>query len=189
MILPIVAYGNSILKKEGINIDIKQSEIQKFIEDMFETMDHCNGVGLAAPQVNKSYKLFVIDSNKIDSDEDSRKSKDEVGVRKVFINPEIIEEFGNMVDYEEGCLSIPGVYGNVSRHSQLKMSYTDIDGTEKTETFSGFTARVIQHEYDHIMGQLFIEKLKPLKKQLIRKKLEDIKKGIVKSRYKMIFAN
>lgn len=187
MVLPVVAYGMPILKKVGEQVDLNDPQLDTLIQNMYETMDFCKGVGLAAPQINKSLLLFVIDSSKIDSDEDNRKSKDEVGLRDVFINPIILEEFGEIKSYEEGCLSIPAVYGNVDRPSKLRIEYTNSKKERVTQEFEGFTARVIQHEYDHIQGVLFVDKLKPMKKQLIKRRLDDIKKGKVSARYKMIF--
>jgi peptide deformylase len=187
MVLPVVAYGMPILKKVGETVDLNDPQLDTLIQNMYETMDFCKGVGLAAPQINKSLLLFVIDSSKIDSDEDNRKSKDEVGLREVFINPIILEEYGEIKGYEEGCLSIPAVYGNVDRPSKLKIEYTNSKKERVTQEFDGFTARVIQHEYDHIQGVLFVDKLKPMKKQLIKRRLDDIKKGKVSARYKMIF--
>ncbi len=188
MIYPIVAYGNTILKKkcEAVELDIKL--ITPIVENMVETMYKCRGVGLAAPQVGLSSRIFVIDSSKANHD-DERKDKSEEGIKEVFINAEMLDEFGELISMEEGCLSIPGIYGNVERHQSIRIRYYDMTLTLQEKEFNGFTARVIQHEYDHIEGALFVEKLKPMKKQLIKRKLEDIKKGQIHSKYKMKFAN
>ncbi len=155
---------------------------------MFETMEYCKGVGLAAPQVGISNRIFIIDSSKT-NDDDDRKSKSDKPVREVFINAVMLEETGEIVNYEEGCLSIPGIYGNVDRPKNIKIRYYDGNFQLQEKEFTGFVARIIQHEYDHIEGVLFIDKLKPIKKQLIRRKLEDLKKGISTVRYKMKYAN
>lgn len=186
MVLPVVAYGSPILKKVAVDIELNKDVILKLVSDMYETMNHCKGVGLAAPQINMSLRVFIIDSTKM-ADDDDRKNKNEKGIKQTFINPIILEQYGELCSYEEGCLSIPNVYGNVERPSHLKIKYFDEKLEEKIEVFSGFTARIIQHEYDHIEGVLFTELLKPIKKQLIRRKLDDIRKGKIYSKYKMKF--
>lgn len=187
MVLPVVAYGSPILKKVAEDIELNKDVIQKLIADMYDTMYFCKGVGLAAPQINLSQRVFIIDSSQM-AEDDERKKKDEKGCKQAFINPTIIEEFGEICSYEEGCLSIPNIYGNVERLEHLKIEYYDENLVFKTDIFSGFTARIIQHEYDHIEGVLFTDHLKPIKKQLIKRKLEDIRKGKIHSRYKMKFA-
>lgn len=181
MIYPIVAYGNPILKKEAE--EIKEGEnLQEIIQDMFSTMDHANGVGLAAPQINKGIRLFVIDSSLMLDEQD-----EEIGVRKVFINPLILDEYGDNYGFEEGCLSIPEVRAEIIRPEKLTIEYFDENWILKEEEFSGMTARVIQHEYDHLEGILFIDYLKGLKKRLVKGKLVDISKGKVPTDYRMIY--
>lgn len=181
MIYPIVAYGNPILKKEAE--EIKEGEdLQEIIQDMFSTMDHANGVGLAAPQINKGIRLFVIDSSLMLDEQDEEK-----GVRKVFINPIILDEYGDTYGFEEGCLSIPDVRAEIIRPEKLKIEYFDENWNLKEEEYSGMTARVIQHEYDHLEGILFIDYLKGLKRRLVQGKLIDISKGKIPTDYRMIY--
>lgn len=188
MIYPIYAYGQPVLKKKAEEIELQINTIKPIVEDMFETMYHCKGVGLAAPQIGLSIRLFVIDSSKLNAD-DERKEEKEDGIKEVFINPTITNEYGGIIAMEEGCLSIPNIYGHVERERTIHIQYYNAQLELQEKTFSGFTARVIQHEYDHIEGVLFVEKLKPLKKQIIKRKLEDIKRGAIHARYKMKFAN
>lgn len=185
MIYPIYAYGQPVLKKKAENT-VLNDELKTLITDMYETMYACRGVGLAAPQIGKSIRLFVIDSSKL-NDDDERKDKSEEGLKEAFINAEMITEKGGINSYEEGCLSIPAIYGNVERESVIKIKYYNEKFELIEKEFHGFTARVIQHEYDHIEGILFVDKLKPIKKQLIKRKLEDIKKGLIPLKYKMKF--
>lgn len=180
MILPIVAYGDAVLKKVASKIDTNTPELQQLIANMFETMYQANGVGLAAPQVGKSLQLFVADATVM---EDLKES----GFKKVFINPEILEESGTAWEYEEGCLSIPGIRENVSRLPKVKIKYLDENFNAYTEVYEGIPARIIQHEYDHLQGKLFIDYLSPLKKQLLKGKLSDISKGKTDADYKMRF--
>lgn len=181
MIYPIVAYGNPILKKEAE--EIKEGEdISKLIEDMYATMDHANGVGLAAPQINKGIRLFVIDSNLMLDEEDKEK-----GFRKVFINPIILDEYGDDYGFEEGCLSIPDVRAEIIRPEKLTIEYFDENWKLHEEEFSGMSARVIQHEYDHLEGVLFVDYLKGLKKRLVKSKLIEISKGKVPTDYRMVY--
>jgi peptide deformylase len=185
MIYPIYAYGQPVLKKKAALVEL-QDDIKKLVADMYETMYHCRGVGLAAPQIGLSKRVFVIDSSML-NDDDERKDKNEDGVKETFINAEMLEEYGGIKPYEEGCLSIPRIYGNVDREQSIRIRYYN-DLFELVEKeFTGFTARVIQHEYDHIEGILFIDRLKPIKKQLIKRKLEDVKKGQIPLKYKMKF--
>lgn len=191
MILPIVAYGHPILRKVCEDITPDYPDLQKLVADMWETMYKSSGVGLAAPQVNRPIRLFVIDTEQIVEDfdeEDKKKYPNEKPVKRVFINAHIVEESGDTWAYNEGCLSIPKVREDVSRHAYLKLRYMDENFTEHVEDFTGITARVIQHEYDHIEGKLFIDYMPPLKKRLIKKKLDDITSGKVKVDYKMLFA-
>ncbi|MCS6818375.1 MAG: peptide deformylase [Chitinophagales bacterium] len=184
MILPIVAYGDPVLRKKCTEIDEQFSGLQELIDNMFETMEHARGVGLAAPQINMPIRLFVIDSTQMNDENDQPNPE---GLREVFINPNIIEETGEEWVFEEGCLSIPGIRENIVRLDTVKIQYYDRDFKFKENTFKGLTARVIQHEYDHIEGKLFIDYLKPLKRSLLKGKLENISKGKVEVSYKMRF--
>ncbi len=181
MIYPIVAYGNAILKKEAE--DIREGKaLEPMIADMFDTMDNASGVGLAAPQINKGIRLFVIDSNLM-LDEES----EEKGVRKAFINPIILDEYGDDYSFEEGCLSIPDVRAEITRPEKLTIEYFDENWELKEEEFSGLTARVIQHEYDHLEGILFVDYLKGLRKRMVKSKLLDVSKGKIPTDYRMVY--
>ena len=180
MILPIYAYGFSVLKKVAEDIDKDYPELETLISNMWDTMYNAHGIGLAAPQIGLSIRLFLVDTKQSMEEEDKDK-----GIKKVFINAEIIEEAGDDFSYEEGCLSIPGIKGEVYRPEQVKIKYLDENFVEHTEVYDGINARVIQHEYDHIDGILFTELLGPLKKRRIKKKLEDIKAGKLRGEYKM----
>jgi len=191
MILPIVAYGAPILRMVSREIDKDYPGLDKFIEDMWETMYASNGVGLAAPQVNKDIRLFVVDSSQIfenQEEEDKGKYPDEPGVKKVFINARIKALNGREWVYNEGCLSIPKIREDISRNEEITIDYYDETFEKHTDSFNGLTARIILHEYDHIEGKLFIDYLKPLKRKLMKGKLDDISKGKVKVDYKMMFA-
>lgn len=183
MLLPIYAYGHPVLRKKAEEITPDYPELSQFIVNMWETMYHAEGVGLAAPQVGRAIRLFVIDTVQLEE-----KGKDVVGFKKVFINAQKVEEKGKIWAYEEGCLSIPDIRGDVDRLDTLTLRYMDENFVEHTETFNGINARVIQHEYDHTEGILFLEYLKPVKKAMIRGRLENIRKGKVKVDYKMKFA-
>ena len=183
MILPIYAYGQPVLKKRAIEIEEGYEGLHELISNMWDTMYNAQGVGLAAPQVGLSVRLFIIDTIQV-MDEGNESD----GLKKVFINAKKIEENGELWTYEEGCLSIPNIRGDVERKEVFKLKYFDENFNEQIETFEGINARVIQHEYDHIEGTLFTEKLKPLKKKLIKRKLEAIRKGNVKSDYRLKFA-
>ena len=187
MILPIVAYGAAILRKVSEPIDADYPNLTKVIADMWETMYESNGVGLAAPQVNKNIRLFVMDSAQIF---ESREPEDEAyvdapGFKKVFINAQIVSTGGVEWIYNEGCLSIPKIREDVLRPAEVTLSYMDENFVAHTETFNGISARVILHEYDHIQGKLFIDYLKPLRRKILQGKLNDISKGKVKVDYKM----
>lgn len=181
MIYPIVAYGNPILKKEAEEIN-EGTELDDLIKDMFATMDNASGVGLAAPQINQGVRLFVIDSTLMLDEEDEEK-----GFRKVFINPIILDEYGDDYSFEEGCLSIPDIRAEITRPEKLTIEYFDENWKLHEEEFSGMTARVIQHEYDHLEGILFVDYLKGLKKRLVQSKLIDVSKGKVSTDYRMIY--
>lgn len=187
MLLPIYAFGQPVLKKVAAPIAPNHAGLQELIADMWETMYHAEGVGLAAPQVGQSIRLFVIDTLQLDKDE--KKDPKEVGFKKVFINAQKIEETGKPWAYEEGCLSIPRIRGDVERPETISLRYLDENFEEREETFTGVNARVVQHEYDHIEGVLFTEKLKPLKKRLIQRKLEAIRLGKISTDYKMKYFN
>ncbi len=186
MILPIYAYGQPVLKRKAENIDQDHPGLEQLIADMWETMYHAEGIGLAAPQIGESIRLFIIDTNILNKEKEGEEKK---GIKRVFINAQIIEEIGDEWAYEEGCLSIPEVRGDVERPEQVTLRYLDENFEEHTETFTGMNARVIQHEYDHIDGVLFIEHLKPIKKRLIKRRLENVRKGNIEVDYKMRFAN
>ncbi len=185
MILPIFAYGQPVLKKKAQPITSEYPDLEALIANMWETMYHANGVGLAAPQIGLGIRLFVVDTLQIAEKE---KETSETGIKKVFINAEILDESGALCAYEEGCLSIPDIRGDVDRQPDIRLRYCDEQFQVREEVFNGFNARVIQHEYDHIDGILFVDRLKPLKKRLIQRKLDAIKMGKVQSDYKMKFA-
>ena len=185
MILPIVAFGAPILRKKCSDISRDYPEFDTILANMWETMYEANGVGLAAPQVNKGIRLFLIDTTPFFDDEDEIK---EVIVKQAFINARILEESGEEWEFNEGCLSIPDLREDVSRKSIIKIEYMDENFKTHTETYDGLTARVIQHEYDHINGILFTDKLTALRKRMIKGKLMDIIKGKVNATYKMRFA-
>jgi peptide deformylase len=182
MILPIYAYGQPVLKKVAKPITPDYPELAELIENMWETMEHANGVGLAAPQIGLSIRLFVVDSRPMQEE-----GEEDQGIKKVFINAEILEESGDDWTHNEGCLSIPDINGDVDRPEGVTIRYQDENFVEHVEFFDGMNARVIQHEYDHIEGILFTEHLKPIKKRLVKKKLEKIKKGDIDIRYRMKF--
>jgi peptide deformylase len=180
MIYPIIAYGDPVLKKTAKNIEKNTIDLKKLAEDMFETMYNAHGVGLAAPQIGMSIRLFVVDGSPLDEEV----LKD---FKKVFVNPTILEEKGDEWPYEEGCLSIPGIRSDVMRQERVKLHYFDDDWHEHTKVFTGMAARIIQHEYDHIEGILFLDHLSPIKKRLMKSKLTNISKGVVDVDYKMKF--
>lgn len=190
MTLPIVAYGAPILRSISQEITPQYPDLQKLITDMWETMYASSGVGLAAPQVNKSIRLFVIDSAQVfenQDEEDKGKFPDEPGVKQVFINARIKSLNGKEWSYNEGCLSIPKIREDVTRNEEVVLEFQDENFENHTKTYNGLTARIILHEYDHIEGKLFIDYLKPLKRKLMKGKLDDISKGKVKVDYKMTF--
>lgn len=176
MILPIYLYGENVLRKQGIFIKEQSKEIDELIENMYITLEHADGVGLAAHQVGKPYKLFIVDylTSALESG----------GLREVFINPEILEFSEDTEYFEEGCLSLPGILEEVKRPIKIKVKYLDANFTEKEQEFTGFLARVIQHEFDHTNGKYFIDRLSPLKKKMIAKKLALILKRKIQIPYK-----
>jgi peptide deformylase len=189
MILPIVAYGSPILRRRAEDITKDYPGLEKLLEDMWETMYYSNGVGLAAPQINKGVRIFMVDSVQImDNLEPEEKGQypGDNGIKQVFINPKIIEFNGKEWPYNEGCLSIPKVREDVLRPGDVKMRWVNEKFEPLEATFTGITARVIQHEYDHLEGKLFIDYLSPLKRRLLKGKLLDISKGKVKMDYRLI---
>lgn len=180
MIHPIVAYGDPVLKKRGANIEKGEFDVKKLAEEMFETMYNAHGVGLAAPQIGKSIRMFVVDAEPMDEEECK-------GFKRVFINPEILEEYGDDWAFEEGCLSIPGIREDVFRAEELKIRYFDENWVEHEEILDGLKARVVQHEYDHIEGILFTDHLTAFKKRLLKNRLINISKGRTDANYRMKF--
>jgi peptide deformylase len=191
MILPIVAYGDPVLRKVAVAIDAEFPDLEKLINNMKETMYNASGVGLAAPQIGKAIRLFLIDASPFAEDDDLSEEERTVlkSFNRVFINPKILEEEGEEWLFNEGCLSIPEVREDVSRQPKITIEYQDENFTIHTETLEGLAARVFQHEYDHIEGILFTDKLSTLKKRIIKKKLENISKGKISADYRMRFPN
>ncbi len=195
MILPIVAYGHPVLRKECSEIAPEYQDLAKLIENMWETMYGSSGVGLAAPQINKNIRLFVVDSAQMfakdeDEEEDFEEEIEfpgEIGIKQVFINAHIVELNGEEWAYNEGCLSIPKIREDIMRQETVTLEFEDENFELHTETYSGITARIILHEYDHIEGKLFIDYISPLKKKLMKRKLDDISKGNIKVDYRMLF--
>jgi peptide deformylase len=182
MILPIVAYGHPTLRKVAEEIEPDYPGLDQLIEDMFETMYASSGVGLAAPQVNKGIRLFIVDATPFEED-----YPEAAGFKKVFINPYILEESGEEWSFNEGCLSVPTVREDIIRKPRIVIEYQDRDFNIIEETYDGVMARIIQHEYDHIEGTIFVERVNPLRKMLLKRKLHDISSGNVDVDYKMIF--
>jgi peptide deformylase len=191
MILPIVGYGEPVLRKVGENLSPDYPNIDGLIENMYDTMYNAYGVGLAAPQIGLPIRLFVIDTEPFSGNEDLKSEEMEQLKRfkKTFINAKIIKEEGNEWAFNEGCLSIPDVREDVYRKEMITIEYCEEDFVIKTEVFEGLIARVIQHEYDHIEGILFTDKISTLKKTLIKKRLQNIMDGKIRADYKMKFAN
>jgi peptide deformylase len=179
MIYPIVMYGDPVLRQRAKDIE-HGTDLTQLISDMMETMDAASGIGLAAPQIGKSIRLFVVDGTGLE-DEPGMES-----FKKTFINPQVLEEYGTPWEFEEGCLSIPNIREKVSRKETLKIRYYDEKWELKEEEYDGMKARIIQHEYDHIEGKLFIDYLTPLKKRLLKGKLSDISKGKVDTEYRIL---
>ncbi|KGO92968.1 peptide deformylase [Flavobacterium subsaxonicum] len=189
MILPIVGYGDAVLRKKGVEIPQEYPALKQIIADMYETMYNAYGVGLAAPQVGLAIRLFVIDTRPFSEDDDLSKEEQEqlAGFKKTFINATIVKEEGEEWCFNEGCLSIPEVREDVYRHEKITIEYFDEDFNKHTDVYDGLIARVIQHEYDHIEGILFTDKISSLKKRLIQKKLQNIMEGKTRPDYKMKF--
>lgn len=190
MILPIVGYGDAVLRKKGEEISKDYPELSQLVSSMFDTMYSANGVGLAAPQIGLAIRLFVIDTTPFsENDELSKQEQEELnGFKKVFINAKILKEEGGLWAFNEGCLSIPGIHEDVVRHDKITIEYFDENFNKHTEEYDGLRARVIQHEYDHIEGILFTDKISSLKKRLIGKKLKNIMEGKTNADYRMKFA-
>ncbi len=182
-VLPVVAYGDPVLKKKGESIDPDYPGLEGLIEDMWETMYKAHGVGLAAPQVGKSIRLFVIDASPY-ADEDETLTD----FKKVFINPVMLDESGKEWIFNEGCLSFPGLREDISRKPTIRIKYQDEHFKAYEEVFEGLSARIIQHEYDHIEGVVMVDRMSSLKKTLLKRKLSNITKGLVSADYKMKFA-
>lgn len=192
MIFPIVAYGHPVLRQVAANITPDYPGLVKLIEDMWETMYASNGVGLAAPQINKPIRLFVMDSAQVfaNMDEEEKAENtypDTPGTKQVFINAHLVEETGDDWAYNEGCLSIPKIREDVYRAEEVTIAFMDEKFEKHTKTFEGITGRIVLHEYDHIDGKLFIDHLPLLKRKLYKRKLDDISKGAIKVDYKMLF--
>ncbi|MBK7181971.1 MAG: peptide deformylase [Bacteroidetes bacterium] len=196
MILPIVAYGDPVLRKMGVDIDKDYPNLQQLIADMFDTMNNALGVGLAAPQVGRAIRLFIVDTKPFaerdeddeDDDEFTPEERSQLEeFKRVFINARIVDETGEEWAFNEGCLSIPKIREDVMRKPKVRIKYVDENFKEHDEVHEGLIARVIQHEYDHIEGKLFTDKISPLRRRMIQGKLNDISKGKVQIGYKMRF--
>ncbi|MCL6272753.1 peptide deformylase [Muricauda sp. 2012CJ35-5] len=191
MILPIIAYGDPVLRKVAKAIDSEYPKLETLIANMWETMYNAHGVGLAAPQIGLPIRIFLVDTSPF-ADDDELSPEDQEALKdfkKVFINAKITDETGDEWDFNEGCLSIPDVREDVKRKPKLTITYMDEDFKEHTESYDGLLARVIQHEYDHIEGVLFTDKLSSLKKRLLKNRLDKISKGKINVEYKMKFPN
>lgn len=182
MILPIVGYGNSVLKTKAVDITPDYPELETLISDMWETMYNASGVGLAAPQIDRAIRLFIIDAEPFGEEDEKLK-----GFKKVFINPRMVDQSGPEWYFNEGCLSFPDLRSDVSRKSIIKVNYFDENFQQHEESFTGIAARIIQHEYDHIEGIVFVDRVSPLKRRLMKNKLTAIVKGTVSPGYKMKF--
>jgi peptide deformylase len=191
MIFPIVAYGDPVLRKEAEAITKDYPKLDELIENMFETMYEARGIGLAAPQIGVPIRLFIVDATPFEDDEDLSEEEQQFvsTFKRIFINAKMIEESGDEWAFNEGCLSIPDVREDVFRKPNIVIEYVDENFKKQKENFSGMVARIIQHEYDHIEGILFTDKLSPLKKRLIKGRLENISKGKVSIDYRMKFPN
>ena len=184
MVLPVYVYGMSVLRKVAPEIPEDYEGLDQLIEDMFETMRASDGIGLAAPQVGKSLRIFVVDTSPIAEDKGEPELKD---FRKVFINPYILEEWGEKWSFEEGCLSLPDIREEVSRPAYVKIEYFDENWELREEEYTGIRARVIQHEYDHLDGKLFVDKINPIRRKLLSGRLNAISRGKVNREYKIVY--
>ncbi len=179
MVYPIVVYGDAVLRKKALDI-AKGTDVKTLVQDMFDTMVAAHGIGLAAPQIGKAVRLFVVDGTTLDEEPELHDFK------KVFINAQVLKEFSEAWEFEEGCLSIPNIREKVSRKGKIKVKYYDENWELHEDEFDGMKARIIQHEYDHIEGKLFIDYLTPLKKRMLKGKLADISKGDVDTEYRIL---
>ncbi|MBX2967897.1 MAG: peptide deformylase [Cyclobacteriaceae bacterium] len=184
MVYPIVMYGDPVLRQRAKDVE-PGTDLSQLIEDMYETMHAAQGIGLAAPQIGKSIRLFVVDGTGLEKDDDEAEEGME-DFKKAFINPVMLEELGTPWDFEEGCLSIPNIREKISRKETIRIRYYDENWQLKEEEYDGMQARIIQHEYDHIEGKLFIDYLTSLKKRLLKGKLTDISRGDVKTEYRIL---
>ncbi len=184
MVLPVYVYGMSVLRRVASEIPEDFEGLDQLIEDMFETMRASDGIGLAAPQVGKSVRIFVVDTSPISEDKGEPELKD---FKKVFINPYILEEWGDSWSFEEGCLSLPNIREEVSRLTNVRIEYYDENWNLIEEEFDGIRARVVQHEYDHLDGKLFVDQINPIRRKLISARLNAISKGRVDNDYKIIY--
>lgn len=178
MIYPIVMYGDPVLRQKAKDVG-KGTDLKQLIEDMYETMNAASGIGLAAPQIGKGIRLFIVDGTSLEDEEGMTDFK------KVFINPVILEELGDPWEFEEGCLSIPSIREKIKRKEEVRIKYLDENWEPHEEEYDGMKARIIQHEYDHLEGKLFLDYLTPLKKKLLKGKLTDISKGKVDTEYRI----
>ena len=181
MVYPIVVYGDPILRKRAREIEKDSMDVKAFVQDMYETMYAAKGIGLAAPQIGKGIRLFVVDGTTLEDEKE-----DLSDFKKVFINPVIVGEEGAEWEFEEGCLSIPNIRENITRHEKVKIRYFDEDWNPVEEEYDGVKARIIQHEYDHLNGKMFIDYLSPLKKRMLKGRLTDISKGEVDTEYRIL---
>ena len=179
MIYPIVMYGDPVLRQRAADIPVG-TDLSQLIEDMYETMHNASGIGLAAPQIGKSMRIFIVDGTIIEDEPDM------ADFRKAFINPVMLDETGDVWEYEEGCLSIPNIREKVERNEKLRLRYYDEAWNVHEEEFDGRKARIIQHEYDHLEGKMFVDYLTPLKKRLLKGKLSDISRGKVDTEYRIL---
>ena len=182
MILPIVAYGHPMLKKKSAPVSKDCPELTGLLADRWETLEKTGGVGLAAPQVNRSIRLFIVDANQFSSTHPEAKD-----FKKVFINPNILGRFGDQTTYKEGCLSLPGIGEDIVREDGVLIEYLDESFEKRTGRYTGIISRIIQHEYDHLEGHTFIDRIGPLRKTLLQSKLKCIRDGKCKTEYPMIF--
>ena len=186
MIYPIVVYGDPVLRQRAKDIE-KGTDLNSLIQDMYETMHAAQGIGLAAPQIGKGIRLFVVDGTALhDEEEDETNGENMEGFKKAFINPVIVNEEGTPWEFEEGCLSIPNIREKISRKAKLRIQYFDEQWNPREEEYDGIKARIIQHEYDHIEGKLFIDYLTPLKKRMLKGKLSNISRGEVDTEYRIL---
>ena len=179
MIYPIIMYGDPVLRKRAKEIPVG-TDVQQLVADMFETMEAANGIGLAAPQIGQSIRLFVVDGTSLEEEPGME------DFRRAFVNPQVISEVGSRWEFEEGCLSIPNIREKITRKEKLRIKYYDADWNAFEEEFDGMKARIVQHEYDHIEGKLFVDYLTPLKKRMLKGKLADISKGKVDTEYRIL---